>query len=444
MARLDRLRQGNLRSPPRAKQVIYLHMAGAPSQFELFDYKPELIRRSGQSCPQQYLEGERFAFLQGVPELLGSAYPFHQVGESGRWISDRLPHFERVIDKTCFIHTMQTDQFNHAPAQLQTLTGDARLGHASVGSWVTYGLGSENRNLPGYVVLLSGGRTPDAGKSAWGSGFLPNVYQGVQCRSKGDPVLFLSNPKGMTTKVRRRVIDTINRLNQQTHQEYGDPATATRIAQYELAFRMQMTASDAMDLNRESAATHQMYGAEPGKESFASNCLLARRLVERGVRYVQLFDWGWDSHGVEASEAINRGFKRKCRQVDQPLAALLTDLEQRGLLEETLVVWGGEFGRTPMRENRGGKQMAFVGRDHHSKAFTLWMAGGGVKAGHTHGETDPLGFAPTTEPVHVRDLHATILHLLGLDHEQLSYSYQGLDRKLTGVQNARVLYDIIA
>ncbi|MEM6329307.1 MAG: DUF1501 domain-containing protein [Planctomycetota bacterium] len=428
----------------KAKRVIYLHMAGAPSQLELFDHKPELSKYSGKACPQEYLEGQRFAFIQGTPQLLGSTYPFHQAGDSGKWVSDRLPHFEKVIDKVCFVHTMQTDQFNHAPAQLLVHTGNARLGYASIGSWVTYGLGSENQNLPGYVVLLSGGRAPSAGKSAWGGGFLPSVYQGVQCRSKGEPVLFLSNPKGIDNKLRGRIVSSISRLNQQTHDEVGDPETVTRIAQYEMAYRMQMAASDAMNIRDESASTHELYGAEPGKQSFANNCLLARRLVERGVRYVQLFDWGWDSHGNSDDSALNGGFARRCKETDQPMAALLMDLEQRGMLDETLVVWGGEFGRTPMRENRGGQEMKFMGRDHHAKAFTIWMAGGGVKAGATVGETDPIGFGPTTDPVQVEDLHATMLHLLGLDYKKLSYPFQGLDQRLTGVKIPRLIKDVIA
>lgn len=429
---------------PKAKRVIYLHMAGAPSQLEMFEHKPELEKLDGKDCPKEFMEGKRFAFIRGVPKLMGSYYPYHQTGEAGRWVTDRLPHFEKVIDKVCFIRTMQSDQFNHAPAQLLVHTGNQRLGYASIGSWVTYGLGSENQNLPGYVVLMSGGKFPSAGKSAWGSGFLPSVYQGVQCRSKGDPVLFLSNPSGIDNRLRGKVIESIKQVNQQTYEDFGDPETVTRIAQYEMAYRMQMAASDAMSIKDEPEHMKQLYGAEPGKESFANNCLLARRLVERGVRYVQLFDWGWDSHGAAESEAINTGFSRKCKQIDQPISALLLDLEQRGLLEDTLVVWSGEFGRTPMRENRGGAEMKFIGRDHHPHAFTLWMAGGGVKAGYDYGQTDPIGFSPTENPVQVRDFHATLLHLLGMNYKQLKYPFQGLDQKLTGVKESRVIKDIIA
>ncbi len=430
--------------PPRAKRVIFLHMAGAPSQLELFDYKPELSRLDGQDCPQEFLEGQRFAFIRGVPKLLGSTYPFHQAGDAGQWVSDRLPHFERVIDKVTFIRSMTSDQFNHAPAQLLMHTGNQNLGYASIGSWLGYGLGSENQNLPGFVVLLSGGRVPSAGKSAWGAGFLPSVYQGVQCRSEGDPVLFLSNPKGIDHSMRERILSAINEVNQETYEEFGDPETLTRIAQYEMAAKMQLSASEAMDLADEPAHIHQLYGTEPGKESFANNCVLARRLVERGVRYVQLFDWGWDSHGAAESEALNTGFKNKCKEIDQAIAALLTDLEQRGLLDDTLVVFAGEFGRTPMRENRGGREMKFVGRDHHPHAFTVWMAGGGVKRGFNYGETDPIGYHVTKDPVQVRDFHATLWHLLGIDHKRLVYPHQGLNEKLTGVKPARVVKDILA
>jgi hypothetical protein len=419
-------------------------MAGAPSQLELFEHKPELSRFNGKPCPQEFMEGKRFAFIRGVPEMLGSIFPFHQTGKSGVWISDRLPYFESVVDKACFVRTMVSEQFNHAPAQLLLHTGNQNLGHAAMGSWVTYGLGSENQNLPGFVVLVSGGKNPSAGKSVWGSGFLPSVYQGVQCRSYGDPVPFLSNPAGINSQMRHKIIETINKVNELTLDEFGDPETATRISQYELAYRMQLSASDAMDISREPQHIHDLYGTELGHESFANNCLLARRLAERGVRFIQLFDWGWDSHGAAEAEALNIGFKEKCRQTDKPIAALLSDLEQRGLLEDTLVVWGGEFGRTPMRENRGGKEMKYVGRDHHPSCFTIWLAGGGVKAGSSHGETDPFGFAPLSNPVPIRDFQATLLHLLGLDNSRLVYPFQGLDQKLTGVKPARVVKELLA
>ena len=428
----------------KAKRVIYLHMAGAPSQLELFDYKPELAQLNGQDCPPSFLEGKRFAFISGVPKLLGAQFPFHQAGKCGAWISDRMPYFERHIDDVCFIKSMRTDEFNHAPAQLLLHTGSPRFGNPSLGSWVTYGLGTENQNLPGYIVLVSGGKTPDGGKSLWGSGFLPSVYQGVQCRAKGDPVLFLSNPEGVPRSERRRVLDAIGDINREQYQQHGDPETLTRIAQYELAFRMQVSASDAMDLSKEPAAVHARYGTKPGTENFANNCLLARRLAERGVRYIQLYHWGWDSHGAAESEALTTGFPKRCLEVDQPIAALLADLKDRGLLEETLVVWGGEFGRTPMRENRGGQEMKMIGRDHHPGAFTIWMAGGGVKPGFTYGATDPLGYNIAENPVEVRDLQATIVRLLGFDHQKLSVPFQGLDQKITGVKPTRIVHEVIA
>jgi len=428
----------------RAKRVIMLHMAGGPSQLELFEYKPELSKFNGKPCPEEYLKGQRFAFIKGVPKMMGTIYPFHQAGEAGFWISDRLPHFEKVLDQVTFIRTMKTDQFNHAPAQLLFYSGNPNLGHASMGSWVTYGLGSENQNLPGFVVLVSGGRNPSAGKSLWGSGFLPSVYQGVQCRTEGDPVLYLSNPEGIDRQMQRRIVDAISDINRDSYREFGDPETVTRIAQYEMAFNMQMAATDVFDLKQESKDTHELYGVELGKESFANNCLLARRLSERGVRFVQLFDWGWDSHGSAESEALNVGFKKKCEQADKALYALLTDLKQRGMLEDTLVAFVSEFGRTPMRENRGNKDAPFAGRDHHPHAYTIWLAGGGVRRGFSYGETDPIGYSPLTEPVLTRDLQATILHLLGIDFEKQTYFYQGLNQKLTGVKPARVVKEILA
>ena len=429
---------------PKAKRVIFLHMAGAPSQFEMFQPKPELAKLDGQDCPQEFLAGQRFAFITGTPKLLGPVHPFHQEAKTGLWVTDRIPFLEKHFSKLCFIHSMQTDQFNHAPAQLLVHTGNQNLGYASFGAWTTYGLGSVNENLPGYIVLLSGGNNPDGGKSLWGSGFLPSVYQGVQCRSKGDPVLYLDNPPGIDRELRGDVVKAISALNQKTYARVGDPETVTRISQYELAYRMQVSATDAFDLTKESAETHAAYGTKPGAESFANNCLLARRLAERGVRFVQLFDWGWDAHGTNKQTSVTEGLSAKCREIDQPIAALLTDLELRGLLDETLVVWGGEFGRTPMRENRGGVEMAFIGRDHHPAAFTIWLAGGGVKGGFSFGETDPIGYHPLGEPVQVRDLHATLLHLLGLEYRELTYLYQGLNQKLTGVRPSKVIEEILA
>jgi len=430
--------------PAKVRRVIYLHMAGAPSQLELFDHKPELNRLNGQDCPGSFLAGKRFAFISGVPKLLGSQYPFKQAGKSGQWISDRLPHIAEHVDDICFIKSMRTDQFNHAPAQLLVHTGNPRLGYASFGSWVLYGLGTENQNLPGFVVLLSGGKSPDGGKQLWSSGFLPSVYQGVQCRSHGEPVLYLNNPPGVDRALRRTMLDAIDDINRKTYSEFGNPETVTRIAQYEMAFRMQMDASDAMDINKEPESVRAKYGCKPAKTEFANNCLVARRLAERGVRFIQLYHWGWDSHGADAKEALNLGFNDRCREIDQPTAALLSDLKERGLLEDTLVVWGGEFGRTPMRENRNGQEMKYVGRDHNPGAFTIWLAGGGVKHGITYGQTDEMGYEIVKDPVDIRDLHASMLYMLGFDHHKLNYSFQGLEQKLTSVKPARVVGEILA
>lgn len=429
--------------PAKVKRVIFLHMIGAPSQLELFDYKPDLEKLDGQSCPQSFLEGKRFAFIQGTPKMMGHFYPFKQYGNSGAWVTDRLPHFSKLVDDVCFIKSMQTDQFNHGPAQLMVHTGQPRIGYPSIGSWVTYGLGSENENLPGFVVLLSGGRLPRVGKALWSGGFLPSVYQGVQCRSSGDPVLNISNPRGVTSEKRRAMLDALKQLNQSSYDQFGDPETLTRIAQYELAFRMQAEVPEAMDIKKETQATLDLYGVKPGEKSFANNCLLARRLVEKGVRFVQLYDWGWDTHGSNKGESLNHGFKNKCKEVDRPIAALLSDLKQRGMLDDTLVVWSGEFGRTPMRENRGGTEMAYYGRDHNPSAFTLWMAGGGVKSGMTYGATDEVGYNAVENPVQLRDFHATLLHLLGINHEKFYVPFQGLNQKLTGVKHARVISDIL-
>lgn len=428
---------------PKAKRVIYIHMAGSPSQLELFDYKPELAKYNGKDCPQELLEGKKFAFIRGVPKMLGPQGKFAQYGQSGAWVSDYLPHFQKVADEVTFLKAMYTDQFNHAPAQLLMHTGSARLGRPSIGSWVTYGLGSENDDLPGFIVLASGGKQPDAGKSIWGSGFLPTVYQGVQCRTDGDPVLYVSNPEGMSRDVRKQTIDAITEINQQQYNDVKDPEILTRISQYEMAFRMQMSVPDAMDLKGEPQYLLDMYGVDPNKGSFARNCLLARRLVERGVRFVQLFDWGWDTHGTSADGAIEVGLRDKCKESDQAVAALLNDLKQRGLLDDTLVVWGGEFGRTPMQENRDGQTLPFMGRDHHLEAFTVWMAGSGVKKGFSFGETDDIGYYGVKDKVHIHDLQATILHLLGFDHEKLTYQFQGRPFRLTDVAG-KVITPVLA
>jgi uncharacterized protein (DUF1501 family) len=413
---------------PRAKRVIYLHMVGAPSQLDLFDHKPALEKYDGKPCPDEFIRGKRFAFLRGHPTITASRYPFQRYGQSGAEISGLLPHLARVADDLAIVKSVHTDEFNHAPAQLFLHTGFGRLGRPSFGSWVTYGLGSENQDLPAYVVLLSG-PLAGAGTSLWSTGFLPSVHQGVQFRSSGEPVLFLNNPAGHSSADRRRVLDTVQRLNQAQLAEVGDPEIATRISQYEMAFRMQTSVPELMDIARESPATLERYGAQPGKASFAANCLLARRLVERGVRMVQLYDADWDHHADLATR-----LPRKCQDVDQGMAALVQDLKERGLLDDTLVIWGGEFGRTPMAQTDSGAGVATKpGRDHHKDAFTMWLTGGGVKTGQTYGATDDLGYSIAEKPVHVHDLNATILHLLGLDHERLTYRYQGRDFRLTDV-----------
>lgn len=434
------------KSPPfpgKARSVIYLHMAGAPSQLELFDYKPELMKMDGQDCPPSLLEGQQFAFIRGIPKMLGPQAKFAQHGQSGAWISEHLPHFATIADEVSFLKAVTTDQFNHAPAQLLMHTGGPRLGRPSMGSWVTYGLGTENQNLPGFVVLTSGGSFPDAGKSVWGSGFLPSIYQGVQCRSEGDPVLFIKDPHGMSRDIRRASIDAINDVNRQEYENYKDPEILSRISQYEMAYRMQITAPEVMNINDEPQYIHEMYGTEPGKSCFANNALLARKLVEKGVRYVQLFDWGWDAHGDNASNALNVGIINKYRDVDRAMTALVLDLKQRGLLEETLVIWGGEFGRTPMMENRNGEQNPFKGRDHHTEAFTIWMAGAGIKKGFTYGETDEIGYHAISGKTEAFDIQATILHQLGFNHEEFIYQFQGRPFRLTDVAG-KVIHEILA
>jgi hypothetical protein len=419
------------RFPPRAKRVIYLFMAGAPSQIDLFDPKPALTKHDGEDIPAELIQGERFAFIKGTPKLLASPFTFSRHGGSGAEISELLPNLARVADEIAIVRSMKTTQFNHAPAQIFMNTGHQVIGRPSLGAWLSYGLGSEKHDLPAFVVLLSGENNPDGGKSCWGSGFLPTVHQGVEFRSTGEPVLFASNPPGMNDDVRRRSIAAIADLNRAHQMRVGDPEIATRIAAYELAYRMQTSVPELTDLSTEPAAIHELYGTEPGRASFASNCLLARRLVERGVRFVQLYHRGWDTHGASFGEDIVDKLPRLCRETDRPIFALLTDLKRRGLLEDTLVVWGGEFGRTPMNEARNGSK--FLGRDHHPRAFTMWLAGGGVKPGVTIGRTDDLGYNIVEDPVDVHDLHATMLRLLGLDHEKLTYRFQGRDFRLTDV-----------
>ncbi|MEX2215297.1 MAG: DUF1501 domain-containing protein [Phycisphaeraceae bacterium] len=426
----------------KAERVIYLHLTGSPPHLDLWDYKPKLVELSGQACPDAFLKGKRFAFTSGVPKLLGTPRKFSHCGKGGVLLSDAIPHLQGVADELCVINSMNTDQFNHAPAELFVYTGSPRPGRPSLGSWVTYGLGSESQNLPGFVVLISSGVQPNGGKNSFGSGFLPSVYQGVQCRSKGDPVLYLSDPDGMSRGLRRESLDALRDLNQMQGDELGHPETQTRIAQYELAYRMQLSTPEAMDLTAENKETLEAYGASPGAGTFANNCLLARRLAERGVRYVQLFDWGWDFHGTGPGEDIRDGLTNKCKTMDKPIAALIKDLKARGMLDSTLIIIGGEFGRTPFREGRtSGGQV--LGRDHYPDCYTMVMAGGGVKGGYTHGASDELGFSVARDQVHVHDLQATIMHLLGFDHEKLTFRFQGRDYRLTDV-HGHVVKEVLA
>jgi hypothetical protein len=417
--------------PAKAKRAIYIHMAGSPSHLDLFDPKPKLKELNGQPCPESLYKKERFAFIKGVPKMLGSPHQFKRFGKCGMELSELLPHTGGVADDICLIRSMNTDQFNHAPAQIFIFTGSPRQGRPGMGAWLTYGLGSESQNLPGFVVLVSGGKTPDGGSSLWGSGFLPTVYQGVQCRSQSDPVLYVSNPPGMSSEIRRQSLDALKDLNKMQLKEVGDPETLTRISQYELAYRMQTSVPDLMDISKEPDSIKKLYGIEPGKVSFANNCLLARRMLERGTRFVQLFHWGWDSHGTSLGDDLMTSLPMRCKETDRSSAALITDLKQRGMLDDTLVIWGGEFGRTPMNEERNGSKL--LGRDHHPHCFSLWMAGGGIKGGTVYGETDELGYHVAKDRVHVHDLQATILHCFGLDHTKLTYRFQGRDYRLTDV-----------
>jgi hypothetical protein len=418
---------------PKAKNVIFLFMAGAPSQFELLDYKPELAKFDGTLPPPELLENYRAAFINPNSRLLGPRFEFKQYGQAGAWVSELMPHFQSIVDDVTIVKSMSTDAFNHAPAQILMNTGSQQFGRPSMGAWASYGLGSENQNLPAFIVFSSGSKGPSGGSGNWGSGFLPTVHEGVLFRTSGDPVLYLSNPPGVDDQAQRDTLDTLNALNGRRLDIMGDPDIATRINSYELAFRMQKSAPELMDVANEPQHILDMYGAKPGEPSFANNCLLARRMVERGVRFVQLFHEAWDQHGD-----LRNGLKKNCKDTDQACAALVKDLKARGLLEDTIVIWGGEFGRTPMVQGDGDD-----GRDHHPNAFTMWMAGGGFKPGAVYGESDGLGFNVGSNKVHVRDLHATILNQLGFDHARFTHRFQGLDARLTGVEEAHVVRDII-
>ncbi|MEQ1860295.1 MAG: DUF1501 domain-containing protein [Chthoniobacteraceae bacterium] len=419
---------------PKAKRVIYLFMAGAPSQLELLDHKPELVKFDGTLPPADLLKGYRAAFIDPNSKLMGPKFKFAKHGQCGAEISELLPHLAGIADDITIVKSMTTDAFNHAPAQILMNTGSQQFGHPSLGAWSLYGLGSESQNLPGYIVFSTGTKGPSGGNSNFGSGFLPTVYQGVQFRGAGDPVLYLSNPDGVDNELQRDTLDTISAMNRLHLGRTGDPEIATRIGSYEMAFRMQSSAPDLMDMKSEPQHILDLYGAKPGEPSFANSCLLARRMIERGVRFVQIFHEAWDQHGN-----LTNDLKKNCANTDQAAAALITDLKARGLLDDTLVIWGGEFGRTPMVQGD-----AADGRDHHPDAFTIWMAGGGMKPGLTYGGTDDLGFKTVENKIHVRDLHATILHQLGFDHQRFSYPFQGLDQRLTGVEQAHVVKALLA
>ena len=427
--------------PAKAKNVIFLFMAGGPSQLEMWDYKPRLGELNGQPIPQSYIEGKRFAFMNSShrTNLLGPKRSFHRYGDNGTWVSDLLPYTGNIVDELTLIKTCQTELFNHAPAKLFMNAGTGQFGRPSIGSWVTYGLGSECDNLPGFVVLQSGPRGPRGGGVLWGSGMLPTTYQGVALRNQGDPILNLSNAKGISVTDQRNVVDAVRELNMKRLIETGDEEIATRISAYEMAFRMQSSAPELMDTASETQETLDLYGIKDPREStFARNCLLARRLVERGVRFIQLYHTNWDHHGGP-TENLDKHLPLICNEIDQPCAALVQDLKRHGLLDDTMVVWGGEFGRTPMGEVRES-----TGRNHHIDAFTMWFAGGGFRAGTIYGETDELGFGPVEHPTHVRNIHATLLHQLGLDHEKLAVRFQGLNVRLTGVEEAEVIHDVLA
>ncbi len=425
-----------LHHPVKAKRVIFLFMAGAPSQLDLFDYKPKLVELEGKPLPPSVIDGQRYAFIQPDAAVLSPRFRFARHGQSGAEIAEVLPHTAAIADDLAIIRTVHTDQFNHAPAQLLINTGGPLPGRPAMGSWLTYGIGSEAEDLPGFVVLNSGGNL-SGGAAMWDAGFLPGEHQGVPFRSEGDPILHIGNPPGVTQETQRQTLDLIQQLNRRQLGLVGDPDIATRMEAYEMAYRMQSRAPELMDYSDEDAATLEMYGAEPGKASFASNCLMARRLAERGVRFIQLYHGDWDHHSQ-----VEQGLRHQCKQVDQPCAALIKDLKQRGMLDETLVIWGGEFGRTPMVEASAALGRS-SGRDHHPQAFTMWMTGGGIRTGQTIGQTDELGFHPVESPVHVHDIQATILHQLGIDHERLTFNYAGRPFRLTDV-HGRVISELVS
>jgi len=419
--------------------IIYLFMAGGPSHLEMFDYKPELQKWDGKPTPESILKGKRFAFMdtfvKETPKLLGTRRNFTRQGKNGLWVSDLLPHIGSIADDITLLNAVSTENFNHGPAKLFTNTGSVRTGRPSIGSWVTYGIGSESKDLPGFVVLQSGPRGPRGGAALWNSGFLPTAYQGIPFRNVGDPILDLSNPKGVTADDQRQALDAIQHLNRLRYEETGDEEVRTRVAAYEMAFRMQTSGPELIDFSKESKQTLEMYGAEQGESSYANNCLLARRLVERGVRFVQLYHTDWDHH-----DDLTKPLDTVCKEIDKPTAALIRDLKQRGMLDRTLVIWCGEFGRTPMGEVR---EKGKIGRNHHIDSFSLFFAGGGLQHGVTVGSSDELGFSPLEEKIEVFDVHATVLHLLGIDHTKLTYRFQGREFRLTDV-GGRLIQKMLA
>jgi hypothetical protein len=428
-----------LRQPhfkPKAKRVIHLFMAGAPSQLDLFDHKPQLAKLEGKPLPPSIIGGQRYAFIRPDAAVLGPRFKFAKHGKCGAELAEVLPHLAQVVDDICLVKSVHTDQFNHAPAQIFFNTGFAQPGRPSLGSWVLYGLGSMTRDLPAFVVMSTGSGI-SGGSANWSSGFLPTVYTGVRLRNQGDPILNVSSPSGIDPRLQRESLDLIGSLNRRRLEKEGDPEIATRIASYEMAFRLQTSAPELMDLSQETKATLDLYGVDPKKPSFARACLLARRLIERGVRFINIYHEGWDAHSD-----VSGNHKKNCGATDRAAAALVKDLKQRGLLDDTLVIWGGEFGRTPMVETNPALGRS-LGRDHHPQAFTMWLAGAGIKSGLTYGATDELGFHVVDKPVHVHDMQATILHLLGFDHEKLTYRYAGRDFRLTDV-HGRVVTDLLA
>jgi hypothetical protein len=422
---------------PRVKRVIFLYMSGGPSHLETFDYKPKLAELDGQPMPESFTKGQPIAQLQGQElKVQGPLIGFNQYGRNGQWISDFLPWHAKIADDICIVRSMVTEQINHDPAHTFMNTGTAISGRPSIGSWITYGLGSESSDLPGFVVLTSaGGRNPQPISSRqWSAGFLPSRFQGVEFNSTGDPVHYVRSPDGVSSAQQRALVDAVQDLDRHRNETVSNPEIDTRVSGYEMAFRMQTSVPDLMDISGEPQAVLDAYNAKPGDGSFASNCILARRLAERGVRFIQLYHRGWDHHGD-----LIRYMNICCPLTDQPTYALLTDLKQRGMLDDTLIIWGGEFGRTPMFQGKGGP-----GRDHHIRGFSMWLAGGGIRGGISHGATDELGYNSVADIVHVRDLHATMLHLLGIDHSRLAVRYQGLDMRLTGVEPAQVVTDILS